>query len=167
MLIGPAIAGLVIAGWGLPVCYLLDAATFGVALYGVASLPAMPPAGAVGIGHGRTRRDQGHRAGWRYIARRPALGGSFLTDLAATVLAMPVALFPVINQERFGGHPETLGLFLSAIAVGGIGAGLLSGAVTRAGPARRDPARRGRRVGSGAGRVGDHRDACGRHWPAW
>src|SRR6478752_2110768 len=71
-------------------------------------------------------------AGFRYIARRPALGGSFLTDLAATVLAMPVALFPVINQERFGGNPETLGLFLSAIAVGGIGAGLLSGAVTRA-----------------------------------
>ena len=63
---------------------------------------------------------------------RSALGGSFLTDLAATALAMPVALFPVINQERFGGNPETLGLFLSAIAVGGIGAGLLSGAVTRA-----------------------------------
>ena len=36
MLIGPAVAGLVIAGWGLPVCYLLDAVTFGVALYGVA-----------------------------------------------------------------------------------------------------------------------------------
>src|SRR6478672_13495914 len=45
MLVGPAVAGLVIAGWGLPVCYLLDAATFGIALYGVASLPAMPPAG--------------------------------------------------------------------------------------------------------------------------
>jgi hypothetical protein len=137
MLIGPAIAGLVIGGWGLPVCYLLDAATFGVALYGVASLPAMPPAGPSAVGgrtEPRTVEHAGIRAigaGWRYIARRPALGGSFLTDLAATVLAMPVALFPVINQERFGGNPETLGLFFSAIAVGGIGAGILSGAVTR------------------------------------
>jgi len=132
MLIGPALAGLVIAGWGGPVCHLLDAATFGVALYGVAGLPALPP---VGISAPDTEERAGIRAigaGWRYIARRPALGGSFLTDLAATVLAMPVALFPVINQERFGGNPETLGLFLSAIAVGGIGAGLLSGGVTRA-----------------------------------
>ncbi|MET0966054.1 MAG: MFS transporter, partial [Nakamurella sp.] len=72
------------------------------------------------------------RDGWRYIARRPALRGSFLTDLAATVLAMPVALFPMINDERFGGRPETLGIFLSAIAVGGIAAGLLSGLITRA-----------------------------------
>ena len=47
MLIGPALAGLVIAGWGLPVCYLVDAVTFGVALFGVASLPAMPPVGDV------------------------------------------------------------------------------------------------------------------------
>ncbi|MBW0106218.1 MFS transporter, partial [Pseudonocardia sp. KRD291] len=54
------------------------------------------------------------------------------TDLAATVLAMPVALFPVLNQERFGGDPRTLGLFLSAIAVGGLLAGVTSGPVTRA-----------------------------------
>ena len=45
---------------------------------------------------------------------------------------MPVALFPVLNQERFGGDPRTLGLFLSAIACGGIVAGLASGTVTRA-----------------------------------
>jgi hypothetical protein len=45
---------------------------------------------------------------------------------------MPIALFPVLNAERFGGDPQTLGLFLSAIAVGGIVAGLASGTVTRA-----------------------------------
>jgi hypothetical protein len=71
-------------------------------------------------------------AGFRYVAGRPALTGAFLTDLLATVLAMPIALFPALNAERFGGGPETLGLFLSAIAVGGITAGLTSGAVTRA-----------------------------------
>ncbi len=46
---------------------------------------------------------------------------------------MPVALFPMINEERFGGGPQTLGLFLSAIAVGGVAAGLLSGTITHAG----------------------------------
>ncbi|MET0866103.1 MAG: MFS transporter [Nakamurella sp.] len=126
LLAGPAVAGLVIAGWGLPVCYLLDALTFALAMYGIARLPRgrVDDAGRAGLAE--------ILAGWRYIAHRPALHGSFLTDLAATVLAMPVALFPMINAERFGGRPETLGIFLSAIAVGGIAAGLLSGLVTRA-----------------------------------
>lgn len=53
------------------------------------------------------------------------------TDLSATLLAMPIALFPLVNEIRFGGNPQTLGLFLSAVAVGGITAGLLSGTVTR------------------------------------
>ncbi|MFD5411267.1 MFS transporter [Streptomyces nojiriensis] len=57
--------------------------------------------------------------------------GSMATDLSATLLAMPIALFPLVNEIRFGGNPRTLGLFLSAVAVGGIAAGLLSGTVTR------------------------------------
>jgi len=126
LLAGPALAGVVIAGWGLPVCYLLDAATFGIAMYGIARLPR----GRAGVSSRLSLAEIGD--GWRYIARRPALNGSFLADLAATVLAMPVALFPMINDERFGGRPETLGIFLSAIAVGGIVAGLLSGLITRA-----------------------------------
>jgi hypothetical protein len=43
-----------------------------------------------------------------------------------------VALFPAVNAERFGDDPRTLGLFLSAIAAGGILAGLGSGPLTRA-----------------------------------
>jgi hypothetical protein len=60
------------------------------------------------------------------------LSGSLASDLAHTVLAMPIALFPVLNEQRFGGSPQTLGLFLSAIAVGGIAASLTSGILTRA-----------------------------------
>jgi len=43
---------------------------------------------------------------------------------------MPVALFPVINEERFGGRPEILGLFTTAVAVGGVLASVLSGLAT-------------------------------------
>jgi MFS family permease len=59
----------------------------------------------------------------------PVLLGAFATDLAATVLAMPVALFPVVNDEH-GGSAITLGLFAPAIGLGGIVAAGLSGRVT-------------------------------------
>jgi MFS family permease len=126
MLVGPALAGLVIATWGVGVCYGLDTLTFLAALYGVRGLPAMRPLGA-------TARPglRGTWEGWRFVATNRSVGGAFLTDVFATVLAMPVALFPIINAERFGGSAQTLGLLLSALAVGGVAAGAASGRLTR------------------------------------
>jgi MFS family permease len=127
MLLGPAAAGVVLGWRGAAAAYLLDAAATLASLYGVFRLPSVRPAGAGGGSGLRATWD-----GWRFLLGRPALRGALATDLAATVLAMPVALFPVLNQERFGGDPRTLGLFLSALAAGGIVAGLASGLVTRA-----------------------------------
>jgi len=125
MLLGPALAGPVLAWRGPAAGFGLDAALTLVSLYGVLRLPATPRIGATGSSL-RATWD-----GWRFLLGRPALRGALAADLAATVLAMPVALFPVLNEERFGGDPRTLGLFLSAIACGGIVAGLASGTVTR------------------------------------
>ncbi|MFE4176165.1 MFS transporter [Streptomyces sp. NPDC056909] len=127
MLAGPALAGLVIARWGFPAAYAAQAVAVVVSLLGVIRLPAMKPGGADAAG-GRRRPERG---GWRIVLRRPTLWGSLAADLSATLLAMPVALFPLVNEIRFEGDPRTLGLFLSAVAVGGITTGLLSGTVTR------------------------------------
>ena len=126
MLIGPALAGVIVGAWGVGACYVLDSLTFAGALYGVLGLPSLRPLGEAAR--------PGLRAigeGWRLLNSRPVLRGTLLVDLLATVMAMPVALFPAINAERFGGDPETLGLFLSAIALGGIVAGAASGRATR------------------------------------
>ncbi|WP_433475787.1 MFS transporter [Spirillospora sp. CA-142024] len=130
MLVGPALAGIVLAQWRYPAAYAVQALTTAASLIAVARLPPMP------VPHTDGNRQAGHgtrppRGGWRIILQRPALWGSLTIDLAATVLAMPIALFPLVNEIRFGGDPRTLGLFLSAIAVGGLGAGLFSGTVTR------------------------------------
>ncbi|MFA3838943.1 MFS transporter [Streptomyces aureus] len=127
MLAGPALAGLIIARWDLPAAYGAQAVTTMVSVLAVIRLPAMKPEGA-DTNHTRRRPERG---GWRIVLRRPALWGSMATDLSATLLAMPIALFPLVNEIRFGGNPQTLGLFLSAVAVGGITAGILSGTVTR------------------------------------
>jgi predicted MFS family arabinose efflux permease len=126
MLVGPALAGIVMGAWGVRTCYLIDTLTFVAALYGVTRLPMLRPES------GSTRPSVGAIwSSWRFIGSRPVLRGVFLIDLMATVMAMPIALFPTINDERFGGDPETLGLFFSAIALGGIVAGAMSGLATR------------------------------------
>ncbi|MDQ4118224.1 MAG: MFS transporter, partial [Actinomycetota bacterium] len=124
---GPAAGGLVLAAAGLAWAYALDAACTLVSLYGVARLPAMAPAAEVARAGVRAIID-----GCRFVLRRPVLGGAMTADAAAVVLSMPVALFPLVNAERFGDDPRTLGLLHSAVGIGGMVAGLGSGALARA-----------------------------------
>jgi MFS family permease len=120
--VGPAVAGVIAGVGGLKVCYLVDAVSFTAALYGVFRLPAMRPEG------GASRPGVAAVvAGLRFIRGSKVLLGALLADLNATVLAMPIALFPAINAEHFGGDAKTLGLFSSALAVGGIVGSALSG----------------------------------------
>ena len=125
MLLGPALGGVIVGTWGVGVCYLVDALSFLAALYGVLGLPHLRIEAAAKPGL------RGVRDGLTFIAATPVIRGALITDLAATVLSMPISLFPVINAERFGNNPRTLGLFLTAIAVGGVAASLFSGTFTR------------------------------------
>ena len=126
LLVGPVIAGLVAAAGGLKLCYLIDAVSFAAALYGVARLPAMRPE----VQH----RRPGFRSvisGLAFLRHERVLASALLADVSATVLAMPIALFPAINAARFGGSPRTLGLLPAALAAGGIAGSSLSGPVGR------------------------------------
>ncbi|MEU1036802.1 MFS transporter [Streptomyces mirabilis] len=126
MLVGPALGGLIAGALGVGGCYLVDALTFIAALYGAFGLPQMNP------GDEPARPGlRGVMDGLAFLGRTPVIRGALLTDLATTVLSMPISLFPLINTERFGGNPRTLGLFLTAIAVGGVAASLFSGTFTR------------------------------------
>jgi MFS family permease len=123
---GPALAGVVAAAGGLKLCYAVDAASFVASFYGLWTLPAMRPDG--------TPSRPGLRSvleGLRFLRSSQVLAGALLADLNATVLAMPVALFPAVNAERFGGSPRTLGLLTTAMGVGGVLGSALSGPVGR------------------------------------
>jgi predicted MFS family arabinose efflux permease len=124
MLLGPALAGLLTGSAGVGWCLAVDTVTFGAALIGLSGLPAGVPAGEGRKGAAAVR------AGLGYAVREPAVRGALLADLAATVLVMPVAVFPLLNAEKFGGRPQTLGLFTTALAVGGVLASALSGLAT-------------------------------------
>jgi len=147
MIAGPSLAGVVAAGAGLRGCYLVDVVSFAGSLWGVGRMPAMPPraptaprdsgdsAGNTGntgnTGKGTEGRPRSGLAltleGLAFIRRTPVLCGAFLADVNATFFGLPVSLFPAINAERFGGNPRTLGLFVTAIGVGGLVSAVFAG----------------------------------------
>jgi MFS family permease len=134
LIAGPALAGVVVAGAGLRGCYLADVASFAGALWSVARMPAMPPPGPA-AGGPAGRRLSGLALtleGLSFIRRTPVLCGAFLADVNATFFALPVSLFPAINAERFGGNPRTLGLFMTAIGVGGLVSAVFAGPLRHA-----------------------------------
>ena len=124
MVIGPLLAGVILARWSFAAAYAVDLALFSSALYAALRLPALPPAGPAVAPGLRSVVD-----GLAFILTRPVLLLSFVVDIAAMVLAMPRALFPA-TAERLGGR-AAVGWLFAAIAVGAVVAGLSSGWVGR------------------------------------
>ncbi len=132
--IGPALGGLVASApaLGLAACYLLDTASFVASFWAVAGLRGSGSRVARPRDGGARPGATGVAEGLRVVRRSPPLVGALLADVTATAFALPVVLFPAINAARFGGHPQTLGLFTAAIGAGGLLTATLSGPFTRA-----------------------------------
>ncbi len=119
-IVGPALGGLLIAGFGVWSAYAFDAATFlisGLALWRLRSIPPgrdAEPASLSRIGEGM-----------RYAWSRKDLMGTYAVDMMAMVFAFPYALFPFLAEDL--GAPWVLGFLYSAGAVGSLVATLTSG----------------------------------------
>jgi MFS family permease len=124
MVLGPLLAGLILARWSFAAAYAADLAVFSIALYAAARLPALPPTGPTATPGLRSVVD-----GLAFIATRPVLLLSFAVDIAAMVLAMPRALFPE-TAAGLGGRGAA-GWLYAAIAIGAVVAGLSSGWIGR------------------------------------
>lgn len=124
---GPGLAGLITSAAGLQGCYLLDALSFAGGFYGVARLPAMRPEINTDPAHPERSGLALTLQGLHYIWRDKVLAGTFLADVNATFFALPLALYPAINALRFGGDPRILGLFTTAVGVGGMVTAVFSG----------------------------------------
>ena len=126
LVVGPALAGLLLEGAGARFVYWLDVASFGVALLAV-FLISPQPAG-----------EPGHRPGLRSIAEglrfvrgRQAIQGAYLIDINAMVFGMPRALFPALATTVFGGGASTLGFLYAAPGAGALAGALTTGWVSR------------------------------------
>nr|WP_184942526.1 MFS transporter [Planomonospora venezuelensis] len=124
--IGPLVAGVVLARGGFAAVYLTDAVLFGASLYAAVRLPRLAPLGEVTRPGLRSVVD-----GLRYIAGNRVVLMSFVVDVIAMAFALPRALFPEIADERFGGSLIAFGWLTASIAIGSVAGGLLSGWVGR------------------------------------
>jgi MFS family permease len=126
LVIGPALAGLLIDAVQLPWVYAATAVIYLLTALAAARMPAIPPV--------RDAGRPGVRAiveGLRYLRGRQAMQGAYLIDVNAMVFGMPRALFPALAVSVFHGGARTLGYLYAAPAAGALIGALTTGWLAR------------------------------------
>ncbi len=116
VVIGPAVAGVLIASIGLYSCYAIDATTFGVSTVLTWFLSPMPST----FEHVGTAMFRAIGDGFRYVRAHAIVQAVYLVDLNAMVFGLPRALFPAVALTLYHGGPQTLGLLYAAPGAGAL-----------------------------------------------
>ena len=130
-IVGPALAGGLVAGLGSPTALAVTAALFGIA--GVVAIGLRDPA---------TRTETGRLLGdaWRglvYVTRHPTLRALALSVSTANLgWGIFFLTLPVLVLQEFGGGPEFVGLLFAVLGISGSVSVLLMGRVSTLGRER-------------------------------
>jgi MFS family permease len=119
-IVGPSIAGIIMARFGAGIAYSIDLVTFLASLAAVFMIRAVPRA---------TQTEDRPTLksvveGLHYAWRRKEILGTYLIDMNAMFFGMPTALFPAMAAVFGAG---TVGFFYAAPSVGALVATLTSG----------------------------------------
>ncbi|MEO6873278.1 MAG: MFS transporter [Opitutaceae bacterium] len=120
-LVGPAVAGFIIAGFGAGWCYAFDALSYVGVLIALAGVRLAPHVIRPNLAHPLTDLREGVRYAMRHPALRrilimvPVIG---LVGFAHSILA------PVFAERNYHGDARTLGFLMSATGIGALAAGL-------------------------------------------
>jgi len=126
---GPALAGVLIAGAGIPFTFFLNAVSFlatvgGLLLMRTDLIHRTPPA---------PRQPGQIRDGLRYVRRTPALLGPLvLMAIAGTLAYEWQVTLPLLAHDTFDADPRVFGLMFSAMGMGAVIGGLALAGLLRA-----------------------------------
>ncbi|MFF7336777.1 MFS transporter [Streptomyces sp. NPDC008163] len=123
-IMGPSLAGLVVAYAGHATAYAVTVATFAASVLMCRRLAPAPP-----VEKGRKPSLRGIVEGARYAWSRPVLLGTYAIDMAAMFFAFPNSVFPFLADELDADW--SLGLMYAAGSVGSLVLGLTSGWTSR------------------------------------
>jgi MFS family permease len=129
-IVGPALAGLLIAGFGVVPCFAINALTFPAMIF---ALWGMDPRGLHAAPVAATEPGA-IRAGLRYVLSTPELAVPLaLMALVGTLGFNFQVVLPLLAKFSFDGGATTYGVLVSAMAVGSIVGALVNGAHGRTG----------------------------------
>jgi MFS family permease len=121
-LVGPALAGFLIAFVDVSAAYGLMAGGYLFASLLSTRIPALPPTGP--------HRSAGMGAvaeGLRYLGQQRIIAASVVLDLNAMIFGLPIVAFPVMAIQVFGVGPAEVGFLAAARGAGAFLAALTSG----------------------------------------
>jgi MFS family permease len=124
--VGPVVAGVIIAISGVATAFAFDVATFVaslVALLLMAPIPPSPGAARPGL--------RSIAEGLRFARDHRVIGATFAIDLDAMIFGMPSALFPQLALTVFNAGAAGYGLLAAAPALGAFLGAVFSGWVER------------------------------------
>lgn len=123
-MVGPALAGLVIAAFGPAPAFAIDAASFVVSALAIWSIRARPAPRAV-VDHGLRATVADVAEGFRYTRSRPWIWATLLSAMfSLLVFVGPIeVLVPFVIKNKLALGPEALGLIF---AFGGVGSLVMS-----------------------------------------
>lgn len=126
VMVGPALAGVLVALTGYAWTYTLDVILMTSLFLGLWTLPSIMPEGELVRPGLESLRD-----GWRFMKRASNIRLQFILDIVAMTFGQPLALFPAVGAVLLGGGPITTGALTAAIAAGAFLSSLFSGPVGR------------------------------------
>jgi MFS family permease len=116
-LVGPAIAGVLVATAGAGVCFLIDGISYIAVIYSLLAMrvaPAQPRLAQKGA-------LQELAEGWKYVVQSPAIRSILLLLALTSVIGMPyTVLMPVVAAEILHGGAHTLGFLMAMSGVGAL-----------------------------------------------
>lgn len=133
-IIGPTIAGLLIANVGLGLCFFLNSASYIAVLVCLALMDAR----LFNVAKRTTKMRGQLMEGFRYVARTPILRDTLIMfAIIGTFTYEFQVVLPVLASHTFHGNATLYALFTSAMAVGSVGGGLITASLRRAASTKR------------------------------
>lgn len=116
-LVGPALAGMVIAAWGEGICFLANAVSYAAVLLALLAM-RLNPFPQVSV-HAEVARSLSE--GIRYVISHKVIRSVILLIVCVSFAGSPVAvLLPVMSAAVLGGGPQTLGILSASTGLGAL-----------------------------------------------
>ena len=116
-LVGPAIAGVLVATAGAGVCFLIDGISYIAVIYSLLAMRVAPTQPRVA---GKSALQE-LGDGWKYVVESPAIRSILLLLALTSVVGMPyTVLMPLVAADILHGGAHTLGFLMAMSGVGAL-----------------------------------------------